>query len=149
MLYVLILYIKGGTYKLTIQNIIKKDFEFLSGGSIAFGGDPYNAIQSSIGSGVDHRKKRPQSTYRRCRFWYKKIIFSVEAHFDLGGYVNKQNCRIWATKNPHAHEKPKHSKRVTVCCGLWSRGIIWPFFFENDLRSMAIVIAIRIFVHKN
>ena len=24
----------------------------------------------------------------------KKIIFSDEAHFDLGGYVNKQNCRI-------------------------------------------------------
>ena len=27
----------------------------------------------------------------------KKIIFSDEAHFDLGGYVNKQNCRIWDT----------------------------------------------------
>ena len=25
----------------------------------------------------------------------KKIIFSDEAYFDLGGYVNKQNCRIW------------------------------------------------------
>ena len=36
-------YVNHGTYKLTIQNIIKKDFEFLSGGSIAFGGDPYNA----------------------------------------------------------------------------------------------------------
>ena len=24
----------------------------------------------------------------------KKIIFSYEAHFDLGGYVNKQHCRI-------------------------------------------------------
>lgn len=36
-------YVDHGTYKLTIQNIIKKDFEFLSGGSIAFGGDPYNA----------------------------------------------------------------------------------------------------------
>ena len=24
----------------------------------------------------------------------KKIIFSDETHFDLGGYVNKQNCRI-------------------------------------------------------
>ena len=30
----------------------------------------------------------------------KKIIFSDEAHFDLGGYVNKQNCRIWGTENP-------------------------------------------------
>ena len=28
----------------------------------------------------------------------KKIIFSDEAHFDLGGNVNKKNCRIWAQK---------------------------------------------------
>ena len=27
-----------------------------------------------------------------------KIIFSDEAHFDIDGYVNKQNCRIWATR---------------------------------------------------
>ena len=44
-------------------------------------------------------------------FGKKKIIFSDEAHFDLGGYVNKQNCRIWGTENPHAYiEKPMHLK---------------------------------------
>ncbi len=32
-----------GVYKLTIQNLIKKEFEFMSGGTIAFGGNPYNA----------------------------------------------------------------------------------------------------------
>lgn len=32
-----------GVYKLTIQNIIKKDFTFQKGGSISFGGDPYKA----------------------------------------------------------------------------------------------------------
>ena len=30
----------------------------------------------------------------------KKIFFSDEAHFDLGGYANKQNCLIWAIENP-------------------------------------------------
>ena len=45
----------------------------------------------------------------------KKIIFSDEAHFELGGYVNKQNFRIWGTENPHAYiEKATHQKRVTV-----------------------------------
>ena len=33
----------------------------------------------------------------------KKIIFSDEAHSDLGGYVNKKNCRIWGTENPRTH----------------------------------------------
>ena len=53
---------------------------------------------------------------------------SHEAHFDLGGYVNKQNCRIWDTENPHAYiEKLTHPKRLTVWCGFLSRGIIGLF----------------------
>lgn len=35
--------VESGVYKLSIQNAIKRDFEFLPGGSIAFGGDAYNA----------------------------------------------------------------------------------------------------------
>ena len=50
---------------------------------------------------------RLRSTYRRCRFW-QQIIFSDEAPFDLGGYVNKQNCLILG------HRKPAHIQRVTV-----------------------------------
>lgn len=33
-----------GVYKLTIQNVIKRDFQFQQGGSISFGGDPYQAL---------------------------------------------------------------------------------------------------------
>ena len=65
----------------------------------------------------------------------KKIIFSDVPHFDLGGYINKQNCSIWATENPHAYiEMSTHPKRVTVWCGFWSRGITGPIFFENEQR---------------
>ena len=60
---------------------------------------------------------------------FGKKIFSDEARFDLGGYVNKQNC---GTKNPHAYiEKPTHQKRITFWCGFWSRGIIGPFLFRK------------------
>ena len=73
-----------------------------------------------------------------------KIIFSDEAEFDLGGYVNKQNRRSWSTENPHAYiEKPAHPKRVTVWCGFWSRGIIAPFFKQGES------VVEQIFVHKN
>ena len=55
----------------------------------------------------------------------KKIIFSVKAHFDLGGYVNKQNRSIWGTENPHAYiEKPSHCL-VRIL-------IQRTFFFENE-----------------
>ena len=70
----------------------------------------------------------------------KKIILSDEAHFDLSGHVNKQNCRIWGTENPHAYiEKPTHPKRVIVWCGFWSRGIIGPIFFENEQGKVVTV----------
>ena len=59
----------------------------------------------------------------------KKIIFSDEAHIDLGGYVNKQNCRIWGTEYM---EKPTQPKRSTVWWGFLSRAIIGSFFFENE-----------------
>lgn len=36
--------IDHGLYKLTIQDIIKRDFLFTNGGTIAFGGDPYDAV---------------------------------------------------------------------------------------------------------
>ena len=73
-------------------------------------------------------------------FGKKKIIFSDEAHFDLGGYVNKQNCRIWGTENLHAYiGKPTHPELVTVCCGFWFRGIIRPFFFENEQGEAATI----------
>ncbi|XP_044758934.1 uncharacterized protein LOC123316778 [Coccinella septempunctata] len=76
--------------------------------------------------------------------FYQKIIFSDEAHFHLGGYVNKQNCRIWGTENPHVViEKPMHPQRVTVWCGLWSVGIIGPFFFENEAEIAVTVNAER------
>ena len=55
----------------------------------------------------------------------KKVSFSDEAHFDLGGFVNKQNCRIWGT------EKLMHPRRVAVWCGFWSRSISGPLFFIN------------------
>ena len=64
----------------------------------------------------------------------KEVIFPHEAHFDIGGYVNKLNCRIWGSENPHTYiEKQTHSKRATVWCGFWSSGIIaGSFFFENE-----------------
>jgi len=60
------------------------------------------------------------------------IFFSDEAHFSLGGYVNKQNCRIWGSENPQViEEMPLHPDKVTVWCALWSKGVIGPYFFED------------------
>ena len=44
-----------------------------------------------------------------------KIFFSNEAHFTLGGYVNKQNCHNCGSENPQVIEErplqPEEAKR--------------------------------------
>ncbi|KAF2357472.1 hypothetical protein FHG87_011770 [Trinorchestia longiramus] len=65
---------------------------------------------------------------------------SDEAHFHFSGYVNKQNCRIWAQQQPkHFVEKPLHSQKVTVWCGVMADEIIGPYFFENDVGNAVTV----------
>ena len=63
----------------------------------------------------------------------KKICFSDEAHFTLGGYVKKHNCRIRGSENPQViEEKQLHLEKVAVWYALWSEDVIEPYFFEND-----------------
>lgn len=76
-------------------------------------------------------------------FW-DKLIFSDEAHFQLNGYVNKQNCRIWGAENPRLiQEQPLHPARVTVWCALWAGGVVGPFFFENEAGEAVTVSGVR------
>ena len=47
--------------------------------------------------------------------FYRKIMFSDEAHFWLNVYVNKQNCRLWTEDQPDELRKPAmHLDKVTV-----------------------------------
>ncbi|GFW02039.1 putative transposable element [Trichonephila clavipes] len=59
--------------------------------------------------------------------FYKRILFSDEAHFWLNGYVNKQNCRIWTEANPQVYvETPLHPEKLGALYGLVQS------FFKND-----------------
>ena len=64
------------------------------------------------------------------------IIFSDKAHFELGGFVNKQNCRMWGEENPREIlQTSMDPRKITVWYGLWSGGVIRPYFFENDIGN--------------
>ena len=66
----------------------------------------------------------------------RKIWFTDEAHFELTGYVNKQNCCFWGTENPNiCVTKPLHSKRITVWCAMSGAGIIGPYFTTETVNS--------------
>ena len=65
------------------------------------------------------------------------VLFSDEAHFELSGYVNRQNNRIWCEENPHdTIEAPKSREKVTVFVAIGGNaGLIGPYFFEDDTGS--------------
>jgi hypothetical protein len=55
-----------------------------------------------------------------------------EANFYLCGNINSQNCHYWATENHHdIHQKPLHSEKVIVWCGVASFRVISPYFFVD------------------
>ena len=94
---------------------------------------------------IDHFSRRVFSDWllehRRIDAQFSsKIIFSDEAHFTLNGTVNKQNCRIWANENPREYQEQRmHPQKVTVWCALWSKGIIGPYFFEDEAGNTVTV----------
>ncbi|GFT71347.1 uncharacterized protein NPIL_24301 [Nephila pilipes] len=59
-----------------------------------------------------------------------KILFSNEAYFYHDGFVNRQNCRIWSSENPHMIVKKQ--MHVTIWCKFRDGGIIGPYFFESE-----------------
>ncbi|KAJ4449617.1 hypothetical protein ANN_01020 [Periplaneta americana] len=61
-----------------------------------------------------------------------------EATFKHNGTINRHNCVYWAKENQHTiQEKAVHLPEVTVWCGLSSRGIIGPYFFEGTFNDGA------------
>lgn len=67
------------------------------------------------------------------------VFFSDEAHFHISGCVNKQNMRYWSETNPREiHQKPLHSDRVTVWTAISREGIIGPYFFEENNRTLTV-----------
>ncbi|GFU97366.1 hypothetical protein TNCV_3889811 [Trichonephila clavipes] len=75
-------------------------------------------------TGVDS-SNGPQTRLPLFPIFKKRILFSVEAHIWLNGYVNKQNCRIWSEANPLVHvETLLHPEKLTVWCALWADGIV-------------------------
>jgi hypothetical protein len=61
-------------------------------------------------------------------------------HFHLPGYVNNQNYRYRAPKNPQQlHQRPLHSDELTIRCGITSFWVLGPYFFEDNEGAAATV----------
>ncbi len=104
---------------------------------------------------------KPADYVKRVKYceWFLKFIendsvllinytfFTDEAWFHLSGYVNSQNTRVWATKNPHEFiESSLHPLKIGVWCAISRKRIIGPIFFENIINSQEYLRIIQEFI---
>jgi len=67
------------------------------------------------------------------------LFMSDEAHFDLNGNINNQNCQIWSASNPQIlHETELHPLHVTVWCAVSLRCIVGSYFFEENGHTVTV-----------
>ncbi|CAK1589781.1 unnamed protein product [Parnassius mnemosyne] len=116
-----------GISKSTLQVIMRKKLKL----------HPYKIqiVQDLLESDFELRKTYAETMLLRFKTATRmgNIFFSDEAHFHIGGYVNKQNFRYWDIFNPRKlHEEPLHKPKVTVWCAISASAIIGPYFFENE-----------------
>lgn len=64
------------------------------------------------------------------------LWFSDECRFSLDRTVNTHNCVYYATENPYYDIRITHTHRsLMVWCAISSKGIIGPYFFDENVTS--------------
>lgn len=103
---------------------------------------PYKVIpvQELFDDDFDRRNEFCERLQNMCNLnnnLVTNIIFSDEATFCLNGSVNRQNCRYWATENPHwmMEVTTQYPQKLNVWCGIVRGRVIGPFFFEQTLTG--------------
>ena len=67
---------------------------------------------------------------------FDNILWSDEAIFHFGGFVNRHNSHYWAELNPRITvEKALHNPKITVWCGMTSSILVDPFFFHDTVNG--------------
>ena len=65
-----------------------------------------------------------------------KIVWSDESQFKLNGVVNRHNCCYWVHSNQHHLIPVPHDQHgVMTWCGITSKKIIGPYFFEGNVNG--------------
>lgn len=65
------------------------------------------------------------------------VLFTDESTFTLHNEPNVQNCRIWATENPHKvlQTRTQYPRKVNVWVGILGPHIVGPFFLDENLTA--------------
>lgn len=74
----------------------------------------------------------------RNRQIFDDILWTDEATFKLNGHINRHNCVYWADANPRLTiEHELNLPGICVWAGVWSEGIVGPFFFDGTVTGLS------------
>jgi len=67
---------------------------------------------------------------------FENILWSDEAIFHIGGFVNRYDCYHWAAHDPEvAVEKMKNCPKVIVCCGMTATRVKGPYLLRDTMNA--------------
>ena len=67
---------------------------------------------------------------------FENILWSDEAVFHIGSFVNRHNCRYWAAHDPEVTvEKMQNRPKVTVWCGMMATRVIDPYLLRDTMNA--------------
>ena len=123
--------IESGLPRHTIRTVLKKDLGFRPW-------KPHYCQWLSL-EDCDRRMEFGESMLGWHAEWpdlFDNIIWSDEAVFHVGGFVNRHNSHYWASEDPLATvEKMQSRPNVTVWCGMTSSKVIGPFLIRNTMNG--------------
>jgi hypothetical protein len=67
---------------------------------------------------------------------FENILWSDEAVFHIGGFVNRHNCHYWAAHDPEVTaEKMQNRPKMTVWCGMTATMVIGPYLLHDTMNA--------------
>ena len=67
---------------------------------------------------------------------FENILWSDEAVFHIGGFVNRHNCLYWAVHDPEVTlEKMQNRPKVTVWCRMTATRVIGPYLLHDTMNA--------------
>lgn len=122
---------ESGLSRHTICSVLTKDLNFR----------PWKPhyVQDLTHEDCEHRMEYGESMLGWHEEWpqlFENILWSDEAVFHTGGFVNRHNSHYWAAHDPEVIvEKMQNRPKVTVWCGMTASRIIGPYLLRDTMNA--------------
>jgi len=118
-----------GLSRHTVRTVLKKDLNFRQ--------RKPHYVQELTPEDCDRRMEYVELMLGWHDDWPKlfaNILWSNEAVFHIGGFVNRRNCPYWAAHDTEVTvEKMQNRPKVTVWCGMTATRVIGPYLLRDTM----------------